>query len=341
MKKIWSLLLAVMMILGLCPCMAESEGAALLNSLNGMEFVFSSGAGAWDTTLTMGENGAFTGEFHDSEMGETGEGYPDGTVYYSVFHGQLSEPVNENVNMWTLRVEALETDSLQEKETVEDGIRFVESEPYGLKAGDALVLYLPGTFVDFLPEGFLPWAHLNEINVHAEELPYYAFWNEAEQSGFISEPLYGRETAPVGMANPWQTVTMEELVDATGFVFGLPEGAEVTGCYVMNKNELAEVRFYLNDRLFIARIREADAFTDISGLFYSWNPGPGFTLGACVGTMWEADDDPDVIQLCLWYDTAPGLMYSLSMQGSHMEESELIAVAEKVYIPTQTEEESE
>ena len=45
-----------------------------------MTYIFTSGVGAWETELTLYADGTFTGQFHDSNMGETGYGYPNGTV---------------------------------------------------------------------------------------------------------------------------------------------------------------------------------------------------------------------------------------------------------------------
>ena len=44
-------------------------------------FIFASGAGAWGSSLSLWPDGTFTGSYHDSEMGENGEDYPNGTVY--------------------------------------------------------------------------------------------------------------------------------------------------------------------------------------------------------------------------------------------------------------------
>ena len=45
------------------------------------EFFFRSGAGAWRTIITLNRDGTFTGSYLDSEMGESGEGYPHGSAY--------------------------------------------------------------------------------------------------------------------------------------------------------------------------------------------------------------------------------------------------------------------
>jgi len=90
MKRTISLLLAITMVLTLSFAAVSLAEASVLDRLGGMEWCFSSGAGGWSTDLWTQADGSFTGEYHDSEMGETGEGYPDGTIYVCRFSGQMS-----------------------------------------------------------------------------------------------------------------------------------------------------------------------------------------------------------------------------------------------------------
>ena len=101
MKKLVIFFLAAMMLM---ISAAGAEETDLFRQLNGKLFEFSSGAGGWSTELTMGENGTFTGVYHDSEMGETGDNYPDGTVYLCSFHGQFTDPVQVDEYTWTVKV---------------------------------------------------------------------------------------------------------------------------------------------------------------------------------------------------------------------------------------------
>lgn len=330
MKKFVCMLLSLCLVAG--AALAQETGEQLLEELKGQTLMLSSGVGAWDTSLIMGDNGTFTGEFHDSEMGDTGENYPGGTVYVCRFHGQFSQPVREAEGVWTLQLSQLELDEGQQPELIEDGIRFVLAAPYGLENAKQVTLYQPGVPVDILPEEFLPWSHLTEIDPDAKELPYYALWNPVDESGFIGDLV--EESGLVGLANPWRDVTADGLMEAAGLTFGIPEGAEDVGYSVMNENELAEMRFTLQGGQFTARIAPASAFTDISGMYYAWEAKEGFQLGACVGSHWAAQDGE--INLYLWYDAAPGLMYSLSAQGANLQQIDLQAVARQVYIPTMT-----
>ena len=81
---------------------------------------------------------------------------------------------------------SVEPDEGQVPEALEDGIRYVTPEPYGLKAGSDMLLFLPGAPVDALPEGFLFWAHIFGDDAPAE-LPYYGLYDAQEDTGFIGE----------------------------------------------------------------------------------------------------------------------------------------------------------
>jgi len=185
MKKITALFAALLLMLVSVSAFAADESADILAKLNGQVFEFSSGVGAWSTELAFGENGLFTGLYHDGEMGETGEGYPDGSVYGCAFHGQLTdaEPMDEYA--WTASL-LLELDEGQVPETIEDGVRYVTSTPYGLEKAHSVTLFVPGTPVERLPEGFMIWSHLQEIDPDAEIIPYYAIWSAEDEAGFIS-----------------------------------------------------------------------------------------------------------------------------------------------------------
>ena len=164
---------------------AESASMELFAQIEGQVFEFYSGAGGWSTELTVGENGTFTGNFHDSEMGETDENYPDGTLYGCSFHGQFSDPEPVDENAWTVKL-TVEQDKGQVPEAIEDGIRYVTAAPYGLEKAQTVTVFLPGTPVDCLPEDFMIWSHLQETTPDAKVIPYYAIWNEADEAGFIA-----------------------------------------------------------------------------------------------------------------------------------------------------------
>lgn len=186
MKKIMAFILAVT-VMAAAAAFAGAEGAGLFEQIQGRIFTFSSGAGAWSTELSMGENGEFTGNYHDSEMGETGKAFPEGTLYGCTFHGRFSDPQAVDEYTVTVSVET-EMDEGQVPETIEDGVRYVTAVPYGLYTAKKVSMFLPGKPVNSLPEEFMFWSHLEESDPNAAVLPFYAIWNEEEGSGFIAEP---------------------------------------------------------------------------------------------------------------------------------------------------------
>lgn len=184
MNKKYAVLLATLLIavMVLVSGVAEED---LFTRIQGKWFEFTSGAGAWSTELLVDEKGAFAGNFHDSEMGETGEGYPQGTVYGCTFHGQFSDPEKVDETTWKVNVK-VEKDEGQVPEAIEDEIRYVTSGPYGLEKAQSVIIYESGTPIEKLPEGFMAWSHLQEVDPDAKTLPYYAIWNEADDAGFVS-----------------------------------------------------------------------------------------------------------------------------------------------------------
>ena len=88
MKRIWALILGAALLLSAVT--AAAEGAEVsFGELSGLIWEFSSGAGGWSAGLRIGEDGSFTGDFHDSEMGDMGEEYPNGTIYCCSFSGRI------------------------------------------------------------------------------------------------------------------------------------------------------------------------------------------------------------------------------------------------------------
>ena len=72
------------------------------------EFVFTSGAGGWETVITINSDGTFTGEYKDSEMGDTGENYPNGTMSICNFKGKFTSPKQVDEYIYSMKLEYLE-----------------------------------------------------------------------------------------------------------------------------------------------------------------------------------------------------------------------------------------
>lgn len=150
--------------------------------LAGLEWFFASGAGGWSTDLRIAEDGSFSGEFHDSEMGEAADDYPYGTVYCCSFTGQMTFVEYVDEHTWKLRVDRLVAD--EAVEAIDDGIRYVPTEPYGIIEGDEMLLYLPGTSIDAFTDEMRIWAHLLGDDAPTT-LENWFLYSEQNDSGFV------------------------------------------------------------------------------------------------------------------------------------------------------------
>ncbi|MBR5751001.1 MAG: hypothetical protein IKX84_01315 [Clostridia bacterium] len=333
MKKMIALILSVMLAL---PVFAFAEQAEIgFGDLAGMEWSFLSGVGAWSTDMRFQEDGSFSGEFHDSEMGEFGKDYPGGTVYCCSFAGRMSLAGQADEYAWKVHVDQLKVNEEVGSEYIDDGIRFVIVEPYGISEGDDMLLYRPGTPVNVLSEDMYLWAHVMDDGEPAEALETWFLMSEKNESGFV-----GYSFDEAGFANPWIDVTEEELIQTVGVYFGVPDGAGNVVYRVLPDAELAEMQFTIGDDEFCARIQSAaleyGQLMNIADMYFAWENEQAITVQHCYGTIAQAQTgSEDWAELCLWYDLVPGLMYSLSVSTTDPDGLDLTAIAEQVYIPMQ------
>ena len=323
MKKI--VLLVICLVLAISAAAAAEEN--LFDTLSGLEWNFSSGVGGWFTEIHIRADGSFSGSFHDSEMGECADEYPDGTVYFCSFSGQMSPAEQISENTWKIRVEKLEKE--QGTDEIADGIHFVPADVYGLSEGDEMVLYRPGTPVSVLTEEMQLWAHVPEQETTQTELENWFLSSEKNDSGFV-----GYEAVP--LVNPWEEMTAEQLASESGLSFGMPEGAENVVYRYLRSDEMAEMQFSWAGGEYCARIRpmvlEDWDFYDISGMYYEWKTEEPVNVGPCAGSLSQALQDDGVwVERCLWYDADAKRMYSLSVTAEDVDGLDLTALAEQVY----------
>lgn len=147
----------------------------------------------------------------------------------------------------------------------------------------------------------------------------------------------GAGALAVGMPNPWVDATAAEVMQALGVEFGVPEGAESVSYAMLPEEELAEMRFSWYGMDYTARIKPADCFEDISGMYYEWDLTDACSLQGCDGQVMRANEDGMSVDLCLWYDAEAGLMYSVSAGGEDLDGFDIMAAAQAVYVPATAE----
>lgn len=153
--------------------------------LENVQFLFSSGVGGWCTTLDVKADGSFSGFYHDSDMGDAGEDYPNGTYYYSEFSGKFAQLEQINDYTYATTVDEIQVKNEVGTEEIIDGVKYVYSEPYGLENAGEILFYTKGAPVSELPEGYLSWVQYN-YDLGAT-LPFYGLYNVQAEDGFAGQ----------------------------------------------------------------------------------------------------------------------------------------------------------
>lgn len=146
--------------------------------------------------MEINRDGTFTGQYLDSKMDATGEGYPRGSAYICDFSGVFSDI--EKINEYTYQMRLSDVTVLQTagKEWVKNEIRYIASNPVGIydpeneQLCEAFILYLPDTPVNQLPQKFLsswPYQDAHKANPKAT-LSCYGFLNVTTNDGFFYVP---------------------------------------------------------------------------------------------------------------------------------------------------------
>lgn len=142
------------------PVTGMEDDSFTFADLTKLRFEFSSGAGAWGEEFMIEPDGTFTGLFHDSDMGDVGEDYPNGTRYSSSYTGYFTDLTQINEYTYTMELRDISYKEPAQKVEILDGVRYIYTESYCLGAARELLVYLPGTPLSELSEEVKIWLSL-------------------------------------------------------------------------------------------------------------------------------------------------------------------------------------
>lgn len=168
---------------GYIPADAIAEGVASTTKMpfsGTTSWVFSSGAGAWATDMVIEPDGTFSGAYSDMDMGDSGDNYPNGTMYTCQFSGKFSAPVQIDTLRYMMSVEQLTWEKTVDTVWFVDGVRYISTQPAGLAAGDMLMLYQPGAAVSLMTDEEVSWV------------------SGSLDNGFVITPVLINETQQIG-----------------------------------------------------------------------------------------------------------------------------------------------
>ena len=204
---------------------AQAGDENIFAQMEGIVFGFMSGVGAWETMLEVAPDGSFSGQFYDMNMGETGEGYSNGTLYECAFTGSFETPERVDDVTWKTKVASLDYETEidgSDHYIDEEHMLHILTSPYGLSLGDTVEIYSADKEVSGLGDEFMSWLFWR-IPEDAETLGGIALYNtdgqyvfypdyyameepeEPEQPGG-PEPEYGPAPLP-----PYESVTAQNL----------------------------------------------------------------------------------------------------------------------------------
>ena len=169
------------------PTPTEPPLSAIFASLP-QQFIFSSGAGAWSTQVIIASDGTFTGQYHDSNMGDTGPGYPNGTVDQCNFSGKFEVTAKVSDYEYTLNLVSLNKEGNEGDQSIDNQILYnTVDNAYGLEGGSEFAFYLPGRSTDDFSQDLIMWVSSPTGWQHTagDTLPYWVLYNVSGDQGLV------------------------------------------------------------------------------------------------------------------------------------------------------------
>ncbi|MCI9338879.1 MAG: M56 family metallopeptidase [Lachnospiraceae bacterium] len=142
-----------------------------------LRFVMASGAGSWGTSLTLYPDGSFDGVYSNAEM-DRAEEYPRGTCYYCEFSGKFDHITKIDEYTYSMELAELSYGTEVEKVWIQEEIRYIGAEAFGLTEGKSFRFYLPGVSMAEMDEDFLFWS------------PDYHLWRDGSVDRLFSYGIY-------------------------------------------------------------------------------------------------------------------------------------------------------
>lgn len=120
----------------------HAETGLTFADLAALQFEFCSGVGGWSTDFTIEKDGSFSGVYHDSDMGDTGDGYPNGTMYYCNFSGHFTNLTKVDDDTYEMSLADISYQNTVGDTEILDDMLYVYTDVYGLEGTDTFRIYL-------------------------------------------------------------------------------------------------------------------------------------------------------------------------------------------------------
>lgn len=170
------------------PAPTEAIEEEILPIEDGMNLIYSSGAGLWESVIYLNADGTFTGNYHDTNQGESGEGYTM-TDYQSVFEGKFKDIKMTEDYAFEMTLDYVKTKEPEGTDKIEEWdegvkVRVINTAAFGIAGGENFVFYLPTAPMSELSEEFL-WCNPGRYE-KTETLERYGLYNVVTDAGFFT-----------------------------------------------------------------------------------------------------------------------------------------------------------
>jgi len=136
------------------------------------DLYYSSGVGAWSSQMTILPDGRFWGYYHDSDMGDTDIGYPNGTEYECSFTGIFTNIKKVSEYEYQMQIQDLQSFGIPRQKKIIDGVLIVTSESGGFAPNEIISFYLSTIPENQLSEETLFWRNGYSYNGSIPDILY-------------------------------------------------------------------------------------------------------------------------------------------------------------------------
>lgn len=163
---------------------ADDDSTITFADLAQYGYSFYSGVGGWSDDFYIEKDGNFHGSYHDSDMGDSGDGYPDGTRYYCEYEGHFENI--QKIDEYTYKMHMKDINVINnDGEFLADGVKYIPVTPYALNNADEIEIYMPGKPVSEIDDEIKTWIFVGSQE-QQDSLENLALVNVNENQGITS-----------------------------------------------------------------------------------------------------------------------------------------------------------
>ena len=126
------------------------------------KYIFSVGAGAWSTIMTVNADGTFSADYHDFDLGVTGDGYPNGSRSIASGTGKFNYSKRNDDGSFSMTCDqkAFHQNGTVGDVTIKDGVRVETVDGiYGLTPCNTFTVYPTGYATSALSDDVKSWMY--------------------------------------------------------------------------------------------------------------------------------------------------------------------------------------